>query len=142
MKQNGKSSKPCANWDTMRCPAGHNGMKKRQPTKAARQRVGAAYGSKKLYWHSTYGQIEVNERLFRQGSCPQRSFSASVAVRCRGVSAPLQRVVTDFGADHPFRQVSEKLQEHFNKPSSNQNLHLIGMDDETGISVIEDTQTS
>ena len=73
----------------------------------------AAYGSKKLYWHSTYGQIEVNERLFRQGSCLQRPFSASAAVRCRGVSAPLQRVVTDFGADHPFRQVSEKLQEHY-----------------------------
>lgn len=73
----------------------------------------ASDGSKKLYWHSTYGLIEVNERLFRQGSRRQRPFSASAAVRCRGVSGPLQRVVTDFGADHPFRQVSEKLQEHY-----------------------------
>lgn len=57
--------------------------------------------------------IEVQERRFRQGSRQQRPFSSSAAVRCRGVSGPLQRVVTDFGADHPFRQVNDKLQEHY-----------------------------
>ena len=96
----------------MRCPVGHNGMRKPPPTKADRKRVGVLWG-KKRYWHSTYGLIEVTERLFRHGSCLQRPFSATAGVRCRGVSAPLQRVVTDFGVDHPFRQVSEKLQEHY-----------------------------
>jgi len=57
--------------------------------------------------------IEVEEQLFREGSRLQRPFSVSAAVRCRGVSGPLQRVVTDFGADHPFRQVSGKLEEHY-----------------------------
>lgn len=32
---------------------------------------------------------------------------------CRGISGPLQRAATDLGADHPFRQVSVKLQEHY-----------------------------
>lgn len=84
----------------------------RQPKRANRQRVGFLW-VKTLYWHSTYGLIEVNERLFRQGTYLQRPFSARAGVRCRGVSVPLQRVVTDFAADHPFRQVSEKLQEHY-----------------------------
>jgi len=34
-------------------------------------------------------------------------------VQCRGVSQPLQRAITDFGADHPFRQISGKLEEHY-----------------------------
>lgn len=57
--------------------------------------------------------ITVNGRLFRQGTRRQRPFSAAAVVRCRGLSGPLQRVVTDFGADHPFRQVVDKLQEHY-----------------------------
>ncbi len=57
--------------------------------------------------------IEVEERLFREGSRQRRLFSATAGVRCRGVSGPLQRVVTDFGADQPFRQVSAKLEEHY-----------------------------
>lgn len=32
---------------------------------------------------------------------------------CRGCSLPLQRAVTDFGADHAFGQVPDKLQEHY-----------------------------
>jgi hypothetical protein len=28
-------------------------------------------------------------------------------------SIPLQRILTDFGADIPFRQVLEKLKEHY-----------------------------
>ena len=41
-----------------------------------------------------------------------RPFSASAEVRCRGYSLPLQRVITDFGADVPFGQIPAKLQEH------------------------------
>ena len=33
-------------------------------------------------------------------------------MRCRGYSLPLQRVITDFGADVPFGQIPAKLQEH------------------------------
>lgn len=41
-----------------------------------------------------------------------RPFSASAEVHCRGYSQPLQRVITDFGADVPFGQIPIKLQEH------------------------------
>jgi len=33
-------------------------------------------------------------------------------VNCRGYSKPLQRVITDFGADVPFGGIAKKLQEH------------------------------
>ena len=33
-------------------------------------------------------------------------------VHCRGYSLPLQRIITDFGADVPFGQIPGKLQEH------------------------------
>ena len=32
---------------------------------------------------------------------------------CRGYSLPLQRVITDFGADNAFGQVGAKLKEHY-----------------------------
>ncbi len=34
-------------------------------------------------------------------------------VRCRGYSGPLQRAVTDFGADNAFGKVSAKLKDHY-----------------------------
>lgn len=42
-----------------------------------------------------------------------RPFSAFSEVRCRGYSVPLQRRITDFGADVPFGKVSEKIREHY-----------------------------
>jgi hypothetical protein len=35
-----------------------------------------------------------------------------VGVHCRGYSLPLQRRMTDFGADVTFAEVTKKLQEH------------------------------
>jgi len=45
-------------------------------------------GGKKLHWHTTFGEIEVEETL-------------------------LQRVLADFGADHAFGRVPGKLREHY-----------------------------
>jgi hypothetical protein len=42
-----------------------------------------------------------------------RPFSILSGVSCRGYSLPLQRVITDFGADHPFNGVIKKLKEHY-----------------------------
>jgi hypothetical protein len=42
-----------------------------------------------------------------------RAFSDQAAVICRSTSTPLQRAITDFGADQPFAQVNGKLQEHY-----------------------------
>lgn len=41
-----------------------------------------------------------------------RPFQASAQIHCRGYSKPLQRVITDFGADVPFGQIPKKLLEH------------------------------
>jgi hypothetical protein len=55
----------------------------------------------------------VIEPLWRQGTGTERPFSAVAEVSCRGSSLPLQRVMTDFGADHAFGRVPDKLQEHY-----------------------------
>jgi hypothetical protein len=51
--------------------------------------------------------------MWRVGTRIERRFSEQAGVRCRGYSRPLQRVVTDFGADEPFGRVPAKLQEHY-----------------------------
>jgi hypothetical protein len=42
-----------------------------------------------------------------------RAFAGSAKVSHRGCSRPLQRAVTDFGADQSFAQVMDKLVEHY-----------------------------
>jgi hypothetical protein len=42
-----------------------------------------------------------------------RPFSEYCEVRCRGYSLPLQRGITDSGADVPFGKVPEKIKEHY-----------------------------
>jgi len=55
----------------------------------------------------------VEEAQYRLGSKRIRPFVNSAKVRNRGCSRPLQRVVTDFGADVAFAQVEDKLVEHY-----------------------------
>lgn len=54
------------------------------------------------------------EQVYRQGRGEgiARPFSERAGVHCRGYSLPLQRVITDFGADIPFGRIPQKLQEH------------------------------
>lgn len=54
------------------------------------------------------------EQLFTQGKGKGivRPFSEGAEVHCRGYSLPLQRIITDFGADVPFGQIPGKLHEH------------------------------
>ena len=70
-------------------------------------------GGKKLQWHSTFGEITVEEIQYRHGNQHIRPFVNRAKVRHRGCSRPLQRVVTDFGADVAFAQVEDKLVEHY-----------------------------
>jgi len=71
------------------------------------------HGKKKLYWHSTFGKIELKEPLFLTEGHQQRPFSHSASIHCRGYSLHLQRVITDFGADNSFGKVDKKLKEHY-----------------------------
>jgi hypothetical protein len=47
------------------------------------------------------------------GTRIERPFSARAGVSCRASSLPLQRVLADFGADHAFGRVPDKLREHY-----------------------------
>ena len=51
--------------------------------------------------------------LYRCHTKRIRPFSQQAEILNRGCSIPLQRIVTDFGADIPFGQVPEKLKEHY-----------------------------
>jgi Uncharacterised protein family (UPF0236) len=42
-----------------------------------------------------------------------RPFSISAEISCRDYSLPLQRVITDFGAEVPFHKIPTKLSEHY-----------------------------
>lgn len=42
-----------------------------------------------------------------------RPFSLLAGLICRAYSTPLQRAITDFGADHPFGGINQKLKEHY-----------------------------
>jgi hypothetical protein len=42
-----------------------------------------------------------------------RPFSEYCEVRCREYSLPLQRRITDFGADVPFGKVPDRIREHY-----------------------------
>ena len=70
---------------------------------------------KKLHWFSTFGQIEVIEQTYIDKSNGQlrRPFQSAAQIQCRGYSLPLQRVITDFGADNAFGRVPDKLLEHY-----------------------------
>jgi hypothetical protein len=51
--------------------------------------------------------------LYRQGTRRIRPFSESAKVHCHGCSLPLQRVITDFGADQSFGLAMDKVVEHY-----------------------------
>ena len=70
---------------------------------------------KKLHWYSTFGEIEVIEQSYIDKYTGQlrRPFQTAAQIQCRGYSLPLQRVITDFGADNAFGRMPDKLLEHY-----------------------------
>ena len=55
----------------------------------------------------------MEEVVYRRDNKRNRPFSQQAEILNRSCSIPLQRIVTDFGADIPFGQVPEKLKEHY-----------------------------
>ncbi|MBU1052928.1 MAG: hypothetical protein KKC46_03730 [Proteobacteria bacterium] len=68
---------------------------------------------KKITWHTSYGEISVFERTFLDKGKLHRPFSYTAEVTTRCYSLPLQRIITDFGADVSFQKISKKLIEHY-----------------------------
>ena len=72
-----------------------------------------AYTKKKLHWTSSFGEIALEEQTFLQGGHLIRPFSRAAEVKCRGYSVPLQRRITDFGAERSFAKAGRELKEHY-----------------------------
>lgn len=69
---------------------------------------------KELTWWCVFGQIRVQERIWRApGQSYLRVFAAQIGVSAHGKSRRLQRVLTDFGAEHSFRASGQRLKEHY-----------------------------
>jgi hypothetical protein len=68
-----------------------------------------------MIWHSTYGEISVLEQRLRQGrrGAQVRPFCEQAKISAREYSLPLQRALTDFGADHSFVDATKKVREHY-----------------------------
>jgi hypothetical protein len=73
------------------------------------------YRKRLLTWHSTYGEVSVLEQRLRQGrrGAQVRPFCEQAQIGARGYSLPLQRALTDFGADHSFVEATRKVREHY-----------------------------
>jgi hypothetical protein len=69
---------------------------------------------KKLWWHTTYGEIVVLEQTYylTQGGM-LRPFKLSSGAKSRGYSMALQRVMADFGSDAAFAKTAKKIKEHY-----------------------------
>jgi hypothetical protein len=68
---------------------------------------------KKLHWMSSFGEIVLEEQTFLKGGQLTRPFSRAAEVKCRGYSVPLQRRITDFGAERSFAKAGRQLKEHY-----------------------------
>ena len=70
---------------------------------------------KALTWHSTYGEIRVLEQRLRQGRRGRqvRPFCQQAGVRQKSYSMPLQRALTDFGAEESFVLAARRVREHY-----------------------------
>jgi hypothetical protein len=70
---------------------------------------------KPFWWLSTFGRVELEVPQLRcpQGHGGDQPFQRLTGLECRGKSAALQRVLTDFGAEKSFAQASKQLWEHY-----------------------------
>jgi len=72
-------------------------------------------GKKSLKWQTLFGAIELAEQSFRrkENGGQLRPFSLRAGVGSRSYSLPLERALTDFGADVPFAEVVKKMRAHY-----------------------------
>jgi hypothetical protein len=70
---------------------------------------------KKLIWRTTFGTVQIQEqilRLTRRGE-RLRPFCTAAHVQPRGYSRPLQRALSDFGAEASFARAAARMREHY-----------------------------
>ncbi len=91
---------------------------------SSEEKTKAAF-KKKVSWHTTFGKVIANEQCFIDKKKLFRPFSRSSHVRGRSYSLPLERALTDFGADVPFGKVVEKMKEHYGIEIPSSTVRLI-----------------
>jgi len=58
--------------------------------------------------------VEVEERIWHRAAVSyERVFAGAIGVSHRGKSAPLERVLSDFGIEHSFKQAAGRVKEHY-----------------------------
>src|SRR5438034_11748106 len=86
-----------------------------EPTRSNKMRPCRLTEKKLLSWHSTYGDSCIEEQRLREGrrGVQVRPFCQQAQIAHRAYSLPLQRALTDFGAEESFVRATEKLREHY-----------------------------
>ena len=73
-----------------------------------------AVSKKTLTWWCVFGVVTVSERLWRsQSQRYLRPLPGRLGVTPRGRSRRLERVLTDFGAEHSFARAVGSVAEHY-----------------------------
>ena len=67
-----------------------------------------------LKWWCVFGVVSVSERVWRTaGKNYLRLLPEAIGVTARGRSKRLERVLTDFGCEHSFKQAAARVLEHY-----------------------------
>ena len=68
-----------------------------------------------MKWFTTFGPVETVEQVLRLGrrGAELRPFCQRAGVQHRGYSRPLQRVLSDFGAEASFGRAAQRVKEHY-----------------------------
>jgi len=66
-------------------------------------------------WQTTFGKVELEEQVLRLGrrGVRLRPFCLKAQVRPAGYSRPLERALSDFGAEESFGRAAARVQEHY-----------------------------
>ena len=98
---------------------------------------------KRLKWWSSYGQVEVKERIWRD---PNRSyiriFPDAIKVTERGCSKRLERVISDFGFEHSFKTATRCVKEHYGFEISETTLANVTRKHAQGIAAVQNARAN
>ncbi|MBT4071523.1 MAG: ISKra4 family transposase [Candidatus Magasanikbacteria bacterium] len=80
---------------------------------------------KSLHWHTTFGDVSINEQTFIINGKLVRPFCESAHIACRGYSLLLERRITDFGSDFSFGKSAKKIKEHYGLDIPESSIRII-----------------
>lgn len=101
--------------------AGRNSWQRRYGRKTKRFEC----WEKTLHFHTTFGKVDVEERLWRLPGCSYgRLLPESIGIECRGLSGKLRGALYDFGLEDSFRLAVYRLNVHYGFTLSHERIRL------------------